>query len=179
MVFCNMVLIKTLEKYLNQFNFSKMEGPLSVTLIQRRPAIPITMSLLVQQFAVNFYLRILKTKRNKPIFRNSGTFYMTFTWQSKKHCQYYNGNRYLLMSANNNATIFKHFLYTNERLITSEKRKLLLMTTKLKRNFRRKIHFLAIYYLPVITNIFYSLYLTIIGLCTTFFKIIKTVHIII
>ena len=83
------------------------------------------------------------------------------------------------MSANNNATIFKHFLYTNERLITSEKRKLLLMTTKLKRNFRRKIHFLAIYYLPVITNIFYSLYLTIIGLCTTFFKIIKTVHIII
>ena len=83
------------------------------------------------------------------------------------------------MSVNNNATIFKHFLYTNERLITSEKRKLLLMTTKLKRNFRRKIHFLAIYYLPVITNIFYSLYLTIIGLCMTFLKIIKTVHIII
>ena len=140
------VFIKTLEKYLNQFNFSKMEGPPSGILIQRRPAIPITMSLLVQQFAVNFCLHILKTKRNKPIFHNPGTFYMTFTWWSKKHCQYYNGNRYLLMSANNNVTIFKYFLYTNERLITSEKGKLLLMTTKLKRNFRRKIHFLAIYY---------------------------------
>ena len=137
------------------------------------------MSLLVQQFAVNFYLHILKTKRNKPIFHNSGSFYMTFTWWSKKHCQYYNGNRYLLMSANNNVTIFKHFLYTNERLITSEKGKLLLMTTKLKITFPGKIHFLAIYYLPTITNVFYSLDLTIMGLCMTFIKTIKTVHIII
>ena len=83
------------------------------------------------------------------------------------------------MSANNNVTIFKYFLYTNERLITSEKGKLLLMTTKLKITFPGKIHFLAIYYLPTITNVFYSLDLTIMGLCMTFIKTIKTVHIII
>ena len=59
-------------------------------------------------------------------------------------------------------------LYTNERFITSEIGKLLLMATKLKITFSRKIHFLTIYYLPVFTNNFCSLDLTIMGLCMTF-----------
>ena len=51
---------------------------------------------------------------------------------------------------------------------TSERGKLLLMTTKLKSTFSRQIHFLAIYYLSLFTNVFYSLDLTIMGLFMTF-----------
>ena len=51
---------------------------------------------------------------------------------------------------------------------TSERGKLLLMTTKLKSTFSRKIHFLAIYYLSLFTNVFYSLDPTIMGLFMTF-----------
>ena len=51
---------------------------------------------------------------------------------------------------------------------TSERGKLPLMTTKLKSTFSRKIHFLAIYYLSLFTNVFYSLDLTIMGLFMTF-----------
>ena len=86
----------------------------------------------------------------------------------KEHCQYYNDNRNLLIFANNNVTIFKRILYKNEYFITSERGKLLLMTTKLKSTFSRKIHFLAIYYLSLFTNVFYSLDLTIMGLFMTF-----------
>ena len=56
---------------------------------------------------------------------------------------------------------------------TSERGKLLLMTTKLKSTFSRKIHFLAIYYLSLFTNVFYSLDLTIMGLFMTFWNLSK------